>query len=213
MIWDLGLSENRTESQMLGLVACVYINLSAWCARHCMRSMPWKTERHTIGLKRLWRDERPDKVGVRQTEHAKGTPSHAGRWEGAEKGPLYHFYCPSPFPSHPPWVESMRREIYSAQPLRREQGELENTCACLLEERAFARLSVNLKTVEMNKGSTLMGVCWVCTLIQSAKRGSFVMSWLMRLWMEDQPLDSCCHQYKHCGWVLDLFFFHDGLTL
>lgn len=75
----------------------------------------------------------------------------------------------------------MRRKIYSAQPLRGEQGELENTCACLLEEPAFALVSVNLRTIEMNKGSNPVGVRRVCTLIQEAKCGSFVICGLMRL--------------------------------
>lgn len=170
-----------------------------------------KTQIHTIGLNRLWRVGRPDKVDGRQTEHAKGTPSCGGRSGGKQEKRRVHFITfisHPPSPSHPPWVESMRREIYSAQPLWGEQGGAENTCACLLDESAFALVSVNLKTIEMNKGRNPVGVRWVCALIQEAKCGSFVMSWPMRLWTS--RLDSCCHPYRHRCSLLDLFFFHDG---
>lgn len=56
MPWDLGLSQNRTESQMLGLVACGYANLSAIVCEtpyeiHVIQVT--KAPRHTIGLNRL----------------------------------------------------------------------------------------------------------------------------------------------------------------
>lgn len=168
---------------------------------------------HTIGPNGLWRVERPDKVDGRQTEHAKGTPSLGERWEWKRKKRRVHFITfiahPPSLPIRPEWSPCGGR--YTApKPLRGEQGELENTCACLLEEPAFALVSVNLKTIEMNKGSNPVGVRRVCTLIQEAKCGSFVICWLMRLWTEGRPLDSCRRQYRRwCGFA-GLVYFYDG---
>lgn len=102
MPWDLGLSQNRTKSHMLGLVACGYANLSAIACEtpyeiHVIQVK--KTPRHTIGLNRLWKVERPDKVDGRQTEHAKDTPSQGGRWEGKQEKRRTHFIT---FIAHPP---------------------------------------------------------------------------------------------------------------
>lgn len=58
-----------------------------------------------------------DKQSMQKVASAtEGTESGNVRAKATEKGSLYHFYCPSPLPPHPPRVESMQRKIYGIQP-------------------------------------------------------------------------------------------------
>lgn len=149
-----------------------------------------------------------DKQSMQKVPWAlEGAESGNVRREGSTLSLLLPF--PLPFPSALSGV-NVEEDIQRPGPPRGAGRAGEHVCL-LVRGAGFCAVSVNLKTIEMNKGSNPVGVRRVCTLIQEAKCGSFVICWLMRLWTKGRPLDSCFRQYRRWRCLLDsfLWFFCD----
>lgn len=137
---DVGLSQNRTESQML------------WPA-------VTNTQQGGMGFKRSrGQTEWP------ADQHAGSTLSLGGETRGSTR---VHFIT---FIAHPPSALSGDIQCLGPSGGAGRTGEH--------GEPASAPLSVNFKTIQMNKGSNPAGGSWECTLIQEAECEA-----------KDQPLD------------------------